>query len=69
MITKPGTYLARNGETVIIDKIGERGTTPCQGRCSRTATSGKVRWVHNLWRRDGRLFPIREHGEDVVGAR
>lgn len=67
MIDKPGTYRARNGETVVIERILAKGATPCVGRISRTV-NGKPRWVSTLWGTNGRQFKLHEHNEDVVGG-
>ncbi len=68
IITQPGHYIARNGETVIIESIALKGSTPCRGRISRTKESGKQHWVHTLWRQDGQQFAFHRHNEDVVSA-
>lgn len=68
MIDRPGTYRARNGETVIIERILAKGATPCVGRISRTCSTGKQRWVSTLWGTNGRQFKLHEHNEDVVEA-
>lgn len=68
IITAPGHYIARNGETVIIESIAERGLTPCRGKVSRTRANGKPQWVYTIWRRDGQQFAVHRHNEDVVAA-
>ena len=64
LITSPGTYYARNGELVIIERVLKSGRAA--GRISRTKESGKVSWVETVWGEDGRQFKLHEHGEDVV---
>jgi hypothetical protein len=68
IITAPGHYIARNGETVIIESIALKGSTPCRGKVSRTKESGKQHWVWTLWGRNGRQFAGRPHNEDVMSA-
>lgn len=64
LIDSPGTYYARNGEMVIVEKILKSGKAA--GRISRTKPSGKISWVETVWGRNGRQFKLHEHGEDVV---
>ena len=68
IITQPGHYLARNGESVVIERIGEKANTPCYGKITRTIQSGKKVCIYTLWGRNGRQFVLHPHNEDVVSA-
>lgn len=70
-ITRTGTYLTRNGRTVIISEVNldSEYTFPVKGHVlipSKTSNRMKREWT--IWQRNGRYVgDFQEHKWDIIG--
>lgn len=69
LITSTGTYLTRNGRTVIISEVNidSEYSYPVKGHVLiPSKTSNRVRREWTIWKRDGRYVGFEDHKWDIV---
>lgn len=69
-ITSAGTYLTRNGRTVIINEVNldSEFTFPVKGHVMiPSKTSNRIKREWTIWQRNGCHVAIGEHNWDIVG--
>ena len=65
VITEPGYYLTRCGDTVHVYAVSARHNFDCFG----SYRSGNASGLHDSWHKSGRVFASRETDNDIVAKK
>jgi hypothetical protein len=61
VITKPGQYLTRCGETVTVETVSTKHDYGCRGFYNKEG-------IKEGWHKSGRIYPGQECNNDIVSA-